>query len=288
MRSQKLRHGGNSCGGSRHDTSAPKTPRTALTIIRDPADADDRSPRWRPRAALGAAIRRRSIRWRKADQSSCSGWTPLFVQTPSRAGMHVRHVEGGVKEVVQNPLKYGCHTSLLSGRSMKSDGSDLRAQRIDLLRYVGRRVDDAAVREDIVQEAYLRLISYQAEAGNTVTNVVAFLRRISCNLANDYFRRAGRSTTVDVSEDLPCPRSDLERQAEQRQLIGVVSATLRKMPLLRRQVFISRRLLGQSAKEVADLLGISPSAVDAHVARAVLDLHHAMERLEVRGQSERG
>ncbi|MBY8824368.1 RNA polymerase sigma factor [Sphingomonas colocasiae] len=168
---------------------------------------------------------------------------------------------------------------------MGSDGSDLYAQRADLLRYVGRRVDDPALREDIVQEAYLRLLTYQAKPDANVTNVVAFLRRISINLVRDYFRRSGRGMATELSEDLPCPRSDLESQAEQRQLIVIVAGVLGRMPGLRREVFIARRLHGASAREVAERLGISPGAVDTHVARAVLDLHRAMATLEKRGAS---
>lgn len=171
---------------------------------------------------------------------------------------------------------------------MRSDGPDLYAQRADLLRYVGRRVDDPALREDIVQEAYLRLIAYQAKPDGAVTNVVAFLRRISLNLTRDHFRRGARGAVVELSDDMPCPRSDPERQAEQRQLIAIVSAVLGAMPRLRRAVFVARRVHGESARDVAERLGISPGAVDTHVARAVLDLHRAMEKLEKRGASVRG
>lgn len=171
---------------------------------------------------------------------------------------------------------------------MGSDTSELYAQRSALLRYVGRRVDDPTLREDIVQEAYVRLLTYQAKPDSVVTNVVALLRRISLNLTHDYFRRAGRVAFVEFSDDIACSRSDLATQAERRQIIGIVSAILGAMPRLRRKVFILRRLHGQSAKEVADSLEISSGAVDAHVARAVLDLHHAMEKIEKRGESARG
>ncbi|MGV3482640.1 MAG: RNA polymerase sigma factor [Sphingobium sp.] len=166
---------------------------------------------------------------------------------------------------------------------MRSDSSDLYTQRADLLRYVGRRIDDPALREDIVQEAYLRLLTYQAKPETSVINVVAFLRHISLNLARDYFRRSGRGVAIELSEDMPCPRSDTERLAEQRQLIAIVAGVLARMPGLRREVFIARRVHGESAKDAAERLGISPGAVDTHVARAVLDLHHAMEKLEKRG-----
>ncbi len=166
---------------------------------------------------------------------------------------------------------------------MASDRSELRAQRTNLLRYVGRHVDDAALREDIVQEAYLRLLSYQAKPDNRVTNAMGLLRRIALNLTRDYFRRSGSAAFAELSEDMACPHTDVARQAEHRQMVDIVAGVLGRMPDLRRDVFVHRRVHGFSAREAAEHFGISPAAVDAHVARAVLDLHLAMEKLEKRG-----
>lgn len=66
----------------------------------------------------------------------------------------------------------------------------------------------------------------------------------------------------------------------QRERMQTVSDIIDAMPPQRRQVFIMRRLHGMSAKDVAAQLDISPSAVDAHVARAVLTLHRAMASLD--------
>lgn len=170
---------------------------------------------------------------------------------------------------------------------MSPPASELTAQRADLLRYVGRRVDDSALSEDIVQEAYLRLIAYEAKPDNIVSNASALLRRISLNLARDHYRRAGRLTVVELSEDIPCQQPTAQQQLERRQLIAIVEEVLKAMPPLRREVFIRRRVHGQSAGEVAEALGLSPSAVSNHVARAMFDLDVAIEKIEKRGGSVR-
>jgi hypothetical protein len=54
---------------------------------------------------------------------------------------------------------------------MRLDNSEWRGHRVDLLRYVGRRVDDVALREDIVQEAFVRLLAYQAKPDIVVGSV---------------------------------------------------------------------------------------------------------------------
>jgi RNA polymerase sigma factor (sigma-70 family) len=171
---------------------------------------------------------------------------------------------------------------------MRIDNSDWSGHRVDLLRYLGRRVDDAALREDIVQEAIVRLLVYRDKPGTSIASVTALLRRISLDLTRDHFRRFGRIRHVELSDDIACPQPSIEQRLEQRQLIAIVAGIVEAMPPLRREVFFRRRVEGQSSRETAEALGISPGAVDAHIARAVLDLHLAMEKIEKRGGPVRG
>ncbi len=166
---------------------------------------------------------------------------------------------------------------------MVSLASQLNAQRTDLLEYVGRQVRDSTLSEDIVQEAYLRLLTFEAKPDNTVTNAPALLRRISLNLLRDHFRRVARVPMVELSDTIPCPQPAVDQQLERKQLIDLVAGILKTMPRLRRDVFIRRRVHGQAASEVAEALGLSPSAVSNHVARAIFDLDSAIEKIEKRG-----
>lgn len=170
---------------------------------------------------------------------------------------------------------------------MASCPTYLHAQRTDLLDYVGRQVRDSALSEDIVQEAYLRLLTFEAKPENTVTNAPALLRRISLNLVRDHFRRTVHAPIVELTDATPCPQPTVDQQIERRQLIELVAGILKKMPRLRREVFIARRVHGQSAREVAEAFGLSPSAVSNHVARAMFDLDLAIEKIEQRGSPVR-
>jgi RNA polymerase sigma factor (sigma-70 family) len=171
---------------------------------------------------------------------------------------------------------------------MRLDNSEWSGHRVDLLRYLGRRVDDAALREDIVQEAIVRLLVYRDKPGTSVASVTALLRRISLDLTRDHFRRFGRTRHVELSDDIPCPQQGIEQRLAQRQFIALVAEIVKAMPPLRREVFFRRRVEGQASREVAEALGISPGAVDAHIARAVLDLHLGIEKIEKRGGPVRG
>jgi len=170
---------------------------------------------------------------------------------------------------------------------MASLTSQLSAQRTDLLEYVGRQVRDSSLSDDIVQEAYLRFLTFEAKPDNSVTNAPALLRRISLNLIRDHFRRASRFPLVELSDTIPCAQPAVDQQLERRQLIELVAEILKTMPRLRRTVFIRRRVSGHSAGEVAEALGLSPSAVSNHVARAIIDLDSAIEKIEKRGGSVR-
>lgn len=138
-----------------------------------------------------------------------------------------------------------------------------------------------------MQEAYLRLLAFEAKPEAVVTNAPALLRRISLNLVRDHFRRLTRFPTIELSETVPCPQSTADQQLERKQLIEIVAIILRNMPRLRREVFIRRRVHGQAAGEVAAALKLSPSAVSNHVVRAMLDLDAAIEKIEKRGNPVR-
>lgn len=166
---------------------------------------------------------------------------------------------------------------------MRVDPSDWGGHRASLLRYVGRQVDEAALREDIVQEAFLRFLSFETKPGTVVSNMPALLRRISLNLIRDHFRRAKRAPGAELTEDLACPLPTADQQIERRQLIALVAEAIKAMPPLRREVFVRRRIHGQSAGEVAQALGLSASAVSNHVVRALCDLDMAIETIEKRG-----
>ena len=50
------------------------------------------------------------------------------------------------------------------------------------------------------------------------------------------------------------------------------------MPVLRREVFLRRRLDEQDVETISEVLGIGRSAIEKHVSRAVTDLRRALYR----------
>lgn len=164
---------------------------------------------------------------------------------------------------------------------MNFDQSVYRLFRREVYRFAYRHLGDHSASEDVVQDSFVRLAQYRAGA---VANLGGMLRTIAHNLIVDqtrfHARRAEEALPDDM--DIVAEAPTQEQVLLQRERIEQVSAILAQLPEQRRRVFIMRRLHGMSAKEVGAALGISPAAVDTHVARAVLALHRGMADLERR------
>src|ERR1700688_3575977 len=76
------------------------------------------------------------------------------------------------------------------------------AQRPRLRAFVRRQVDDLADVEDIVQDAFLELVSAYRLMG-PVVHVAAWLQRVARNRIIDRFRQRSRSDRVFVSASFP-------------------------------------------------------------------------------------
>ncbi|MEJ2408189.1 MAG: sigma-70 family RNA polymerase sigma factor [Novosphingobium sp.] len=162
---------------------------------------------------------------------------------------------------------------------MEFDETAYRSFHKELYRLARSRLGDHFASEDVVQDCFLRLAQYRP---GSIVNMGAMLRRIANNLIIDQSRfRRRRDEHVPVQDfDVPDDEPSHEQVLLHRERMEQVSQILDRMPPQRREVFVMRRLHGMSAREVSAELKISPAAVDAHVARAVLALHKEMTVLD--------
>jgi len=128
--------------------------------------------------------------------------------------------------------------------------------------------------DDIVQEAYVRLLHAKREGKLTCTK--AFLFTVARNLAIDMFRRRKRTATHEpISElaELPVLEgpSDISASIERQQRIEVLFDAVLSLPERCREVVMLRHMDGMSYKEVAEHLGISPNTVKVHLVKGVSD-----------------
>lgn len=156
------------------------------------------------------------------------------------------------------------------------DGLKHRVSRLrHLLRRHGRSRDDA---DDLIQESFLRLHLYCQEA--EVQKQDAFLARTVLNLSVDLHRKEHRQLYAEEPvESLLLidvrPTPDEELAASQR--LTKVAAVLDALSPRTREIFLMHRIEGYGCAQIATHFGVSLSAVEKHIARAVLSLMDAVE-----------
>lgn len=132
--------------------------------------------------------------------------------------------------------------------------------------------------EDLLHDAWVRM----TERGAAVENAEAFLVRSAANGGWDAYRRERREPSAAILADteVALVRDDAPLQDEtliarhrlERLLAGIDQLTPRT-----REVFLMHRVDGRKHREIAAKLGISQSAVEKHVAKAVEVLTNWME-----------
>ncbi len=139
--------------------------------------------------------------------------------------------------------------------------------------YLSKRFPSLPDHDDLVQEAYTRILN--ARANGRLTYAKAFLFTAARNVAIDLFRR--RRTTVHepwseftempALEESPGIRETIDRQQRLELLIEAVAA----LPERCRQVIMLRHLDGLAYKEIAVRLDISSETVKVHMIKGVRD-----------------
>jgi RNA polymerase sigma factor (sigma-70 family) len=145
-----------------------------------------------------------------------------------------------------------------------------------LLRRRGRTTADA---EDIIQEAFLKLETYCRR--QEVKDAEAFLVRTALNISIDSHRKGKRSRLVpEAVEDLVLtdPRPLPDELVSARQRFDRLRAALESLPPRAREALLLHRLDGYSYEQIAAQLGISVSAVEKNIGRAMYQLNEWMDR----------
>lgn len=157
---------------------------------------------------------------------------------------------------------------------MKSPQEFFRQLR-STLRRSGNSHDDA---EDLIQDAFLRFEQHASK--DAVHNPAAFIARTAFNLSNDARRRRLRSPVsatpldkcdlVDLSPDAAEVLHSQERLKRLNDGISALSARSCR-------ILLAQRVEGLTYPAIAKQEGISESAVEKHIARAVAFLADWME-----------
>lgn len=139
-------------------------------------------------------------------------------------------------------------------------------QRLESL--VSRQVGCRATAADLVQDLFLR---FWRRPAVQVEEMGTYLLRSARNLAIDHLRLEGsRSRTLNAFPLSDEQRTDsLEAGLQAGDDLRHVEAALRGLPERTRHIFLLNRIHGCTYGEIAKAVGVSQSAVEKHMMRAL-------------------
>lgn len=158
----------------------------------------------------------------------------------------------------------------------------VRANTSVLRAFIRKRVRDMTEVDDLVQEVFLRLARHGL---SDVVSCRAYLFQTAINVLRDRGRRrathhADAQTSLDNDNDYV---NDTDFSPE-RVLIGKETlkkfdAALQELPARTQEVFALNRLENWRNADIAHKLGISVSAVEKHLTKAMVHLSKRLEGL---------
>lgn len=166
---------------------------------------------------------------------------------------------------------------------VRDDCSPLEAEPVRrwLLGFFRRRVRNTSDVEDLVQDVFVRIAS--RNSAEPIENLAAYVLRTAVNVLGDRSRR-WRSRRVDLHVPFEAEQHSVEEISPERvfagrQELNEVTAALLSLPPRTRDIFILRRVEGMKHREIAQQFGITVSAVEKHMVKAV---RHLSSQLETR------
>jgi len=154
-----------------------------------------------------------------------------------------------------------------------------------LVRYLARQNIGAEDVTDIAQETYYRMC--RVEDVETIDHPQAFLFRTATNLMLDHVRNKGRrggDNFVSFDGDIHTNghmngNLSHEQLLEARESLRTFNQALNELPSRCRQVFVLHRFEGMTYAGIAKHYGITVSAVNKHMIKALAHFHTRMGKL---------
>ncbi len=166
-----------------------------------------------------------------------------------------------------------------------------------LLRFIRRRVPDAADAEDILHDIFFELVE-ASRLLKPIERVDAWLFQVARNRIVDFFRKKRpeplpRLRGADAAEDalsledlLPSRDGGPEAAYARGVLLEELDAALDELPEEQRRVFVAHEWEGRSFKELASETGVSVNtllsrkhAAVLHLRRRLLSIYRELESL---------
>lgn len=145
-----------------------------------------------------------------------------------------------------------------------------------LQKFISARVDTQEA-EDVLQETWTRFFQYSDIS--RLENPQGYLFQVARNVICDHWAKKNLENLaeeLDIDEHVP----DVSPEPQYSNLmLDQLFQLIEDMPVKRREVFVRRRLLGESREEIAVSLNTSVEAVKKNIHRAFTDLSFSLKRV---------
>jgi RNA polymerase sigma factor (sigma-70 family) len=162
-----------------------------------------------------------------------------------------------------------------SSRALAREAGPLRQS---LARYFGRRISDASEVDDLVQEVFIRIVA--RDSTQPVLHLGGYVFQTAASvLADRGRRRTVRQADAHVTFDDERHTDqdfDADRILMGKQDLHAATAALLSLPVRTRTIFVLHRLEGCKYRDIGARLGITVSAVEKHMARAIQHLSETL------------
>lgn len=131
--------------------------------------------------------------------------------------------------------------------------------------YIYYKVEDEELAHDLVQDTFLRLISYRGKiCFHTVKHLLFIIAR---NLVNDYLRRYYKAQEVmdELYENTKSEVSEMEPSLYAKELSVCEQDAVARLPAQRRRVYELIRFDGKTLADIAVELNLSVRTVENHL-----------------------
>jgi len=143
--------------------------------------------------------------------------------------------------------------------------------------------------EDIVQEAFIK--SYEAELNQEIRYERTYMLKTARNLALNHIARAENKTSQSVDDMDFLPHElvgySLEKNVESKERFIHFCRATDTLSADVKRVFLLKKVYGMRQKEIAELVGLSESTVEKHVAKGLMLCSKYLSELSRDDTSER-
>lgn len=150
-----------------------------------------------------------------------------------------------------------------------------RRYRPALMSFFLRRIRDHAEAEDLTQEVFVRVTLHSGD----IENHDAYIFQAAANLLRDRGRRAKirneYRNTLQGIEGLQTEQITPARVLDAKESLESVVKALGALPERTRAIFILYRLENMKQRDIGEVFGISASAVEKHVVKAMAAISKA-------------